>query len=267
MRGNIRSGFSLTELLVVIAIIILLAALLFPSLRMAKEAAYTVRCASNLRQIAMSCGIYSSQYRGALVPRDVENRGGYFFWYQGLIQVAGLPLTNPNNVNLSMLSRIQVIDQMDTYIPNMWGCIPSIRVWQADPNFALSFWWNLPPVTYAQSEALHSSLDFTTQPPGPPVIYWSHGSSEEGLLTAARMKSPARTATHACAYYYYLTELNGYNLPTYRAQNGGDLTWQGFHHSGKKAIWSFADGHVEAMTKKQAQAFCPQHGPWCNPHP
>jgi prepilin-type N-terminal cleavage/methylation domain-containing protein len=56
--GN-RKSFTLIELLVVVAIIALLAALLLPSLREAREKGRRVRCLLNQRQIyiaATGCG-------------------------------------------------------------------------------------------------------------------------------------------------------------------------------------------------------------------
>ncbi len=57
-------AFTLIELLVVIAIITLLLAILFPTLRKAKDLAKRIRCQANLRQIALAWSQYLIDYDG-----------------------------------------------------------------------------------------------------------------------------------------------------------------------------------------------------------
>lgn len=72
-----RSGFTLVELLVVIGIIALLISILLPALNRAREAANTVACASNLRQIGIYLNFYTQEHKGWFPP---ENDGGNMTW-------------------------------------------------------------------------------------------------------------------------------------------------------------------------------------------
>ena len=66
---RVKRGFTLIELLVVIAIISILAALLLPAVRQARDQALSSHCISNLRQIAIGLRIH------------VQDRDGQFPFY------------------------------------------------------------------------------------------------------------------------------------------------------------------------------------------
>ena len=68
MHRKAQQGFTLIELLVVIAIIAILAAILFPVFAQAREAARTVSCLSNNKQIGTSQIMYTQDYDETIVP-------------------------------------------------------------------------------------------------------------------------------------------------------------------------------------------------------
>jgi prepilin-type N-terminal cleavage/methylation domain-containing protein len=62
-----KKAFTLIELLVVIAIIAILMAILFPALRLAKDQANAIMCASNLRSLSLAWLLYKDDYDNKLV--------------------------------------------------------------------------------------------------------------------------------------------------------------------------------------------------------
>src|SRR5258707_8286770 len=66
MRRRRYRGFTLVELLVVIAILALLAAILFPVLAQAREAARRATCLSNLKQLGVAFLMYADDYEETL---------------------------------------------------------------------------------------------------------------------------------------------------------------------------------------------------------
>ena len=76
-RNGFR-GFTLVELLVVIGIIALLIAILLPALTKARQAAMTIVCLSNLKQVGMAVFNYAAENNGKAPYGDIDATGDSF---------------------------------------------------------------------------------------------------------------------------------------------------------------------------------------------
>lgn len=69
-----KNAFTLIELLIVIAIISILAGMLLPALKQSREKARSILCTSNLKQMGLAFGIYSSDNNG-FIPLQKAAKG------------------------------------------------------------------------------------------------------------------------------------------------------------------------------------------------
>lgn len=94
---NHRHSFTLVELLVVIAIIAVLAALLLPALKTARDRGKTVKCANNERQIGVGTTAYLGDHNGYFPygdPAAVYDCPIGFSWVPGGVTICPGAATN-----------------------------------------------------------------------------------------------------------------------------------------------------------------------------
>lgn len=82
LRGRKFVGFTVVELLVVVLIIVLLIAILLPALARAREAARTVVCANNERNLGLAIFQYAERYAG-IMPSAYYNTFYYIAPFLG----------------------------------------------------------------------------------------------------------------------------------------------------------------------------------------
>lgn len=159
-------GFTLVELLVVIGIIGLLIAILLPALARAREAANTVKCASNLRGIGQGIANYVAENKQTLPPSNfykgfaydpatgqtpTQPTNGYVHWSSFLYQRKDLAGSDRPFLSLSGWEAFQCpslpnggLPPANTFAGN--GELPSESPGQID--------WQAPRLAYTINEAL-----------------------------------------------------------------------------------------------------------------
>ncbi|OGV51802.1 MAG: hypothetical protein A2017_18845 [Lentisphaerae bacterium GWF2_44_16] len=86
----LRMGFTLIELLMVITIITILASLLFPALKAARESSYSIVCKSNLKQINLGTVNYQCDSNGWVCNGDLNGIGDIGrYWYERISYSCG----------------------------------------------------------------------------------------------------------------------------------------------------------------------------------
>jgi prepilin-type N-terminal cleavage/methylation domain-containing protein/prepilin-type processing-associated H-X9-DG protein len=219
-------AFTLIELLVVIAIIAILAALLLPVLSRAKAAAWRAQCTSNLHQITLGMGMYTTDFRR--FPPYSDNRGQdtlegdrSSYWDARM-----LPYVS-GNIGAFLCPGLQQPYRNST---SNWNYDLYIEGAHLGPN--LSYGLNAIGVGYADPDTPKvRSLGLSDD--GPNGLGVAVGQLQSVVLAPADMIAVAD-------YDIFPLGNFGASFALYFE------SFTGKHHPGGVAVVSFCDGHVEA---------------------
>lgn len=194
-----RAGFTLIELLVVVAIIIILIAILLPSLGQARLQAKSVACMANLRGVGQGLLIYASEQQDAVMPyliyrtttpkdsndawwpaRLLTYLGGRPVWDYTRSNVMRCPVKNTHEKSYSMNFSTGGLDEFGVKISwaQPWAgklsttLSPSTTIYVADGNptgNGNAYRWYMEPM-YAKSWTT-SLMDTSRHPNGANILF------------------------------------------------------------------------------------------------
>jgi prepilin-type N-terminal cleavage/methylation domain-containing protein/prepilin-type processing-associated H-X9-DG protein len=214
-------GFTLVELLVVIGIIAVLISLLMPALQRAREAAKTVQCLSNLRQVGILMLQYANEDQGVVPEGNDQGRladGSYYevYWYSFYTSAEYAALLPTGTLRCPYV-------QTGTYTVIWNGCPPQNSAHAAGEFSTYPYGSNIPggPYTFygVKLTGLEDSTNFLL--------------AMDGLETGNTTTSP-------------LLNLNGSPyFESYMKGSGGQWFGAWLGHPVNTANAVFADGHAE----------------------
>jgi len=228
-----HAGFTLIELLVVVAIIVVLIALLMPSLARAREQARLTVCSSNLRQIGVAWAMYSSEYEGVwpnLGPTTYDSSGNTISLNRPdgvllealLAPYTGLPATTSTPCSVAGKVWICPASGFTAAKFNEWGN-PNLPAW----GYVNQPWWGGRQNCYTFMY-YHWTANYST----PPTMYYYRNCWRQQYYS-----NPAGVPIHFCAIRMQ-DNVRGLNCESWHGPNGS---------LGRPVV--FADGHANTLHK------------------
>ena len=143
-----KNYFTIIELLVVISIIVMLAAMLLPALKKAKDKANEIKCISNLKQFGQASAMYMNDNDGYMPHRYAANTILWYKCFEDYLPIYSAPHTAEN---------------YPSKVPNVYTCPSSSGIsggtgtndsWMPDN-------WGVPPMSYCINNQLSVPFRFT----------------------------------------------------------------------------------------------------------
>jgi prepilin-type processing-associated H-X9-DG protein len=233
----------LIELLVVIAIIALLAALLLPALKSARESGRSASCLSNLRQWIMTSSMYTDDYGGVILPaRDSwppGNSGWGSMWALGYYKPGPI---------LGCPSDRTTIVGWDVSPAGIWDCYGYGCFYDGTKYYNRSYLWNYC-AGYRYGDAATHWINM-----GHP-FYWKTSEltkSDRDLLIWCSDWPRWPQYSEAC----FLGDFS------YEITYGGSAGYPGLHGNGNVFNAVFLDGHAQRITPSQYMSQIQGHADW-----
>jgi prepilin-type N-terminal cleavage/methylation domain-containing protein len=243
----LKAGFTLIELLVVIAIIAILAAILMPVLRAAKERALAADCMSNNRQLQLACNMYVGDNNDYFPfnPDQSSTSLGTPPWVGGVMDWT----TSSDNTNTALLlnSASSGLASVMSTTPLIFHCPADLYLAPAQGGHG----WSYRVRSIAMDAAIGGGGTTAGNGLKPPSSLSDYNLDSRGMFYATKMNQlrnpgPSDSWVFTDEHPDSIDDGILYIVPYYGTEStyGSFTELPSFLHGNADGI-SFADGHAE----------------------